>query len=100
MIDDFNGDNFDHGGLGFFGGAWISAGTTNGRPILTRPVPPGTPRWGREWKQATAKWYSHAFNIGASGLQLFAPREFSRPRPDLQGCARPAAHPHELQFPR
>ena len=24
LIDDFNGDNFDHGGLGFFGGAWTS----------------------------------------------------------------------------
>jgi gluconate 2-dehydrogenase alpha chain len=66
-IEDFNGDNFDHGGLGFFGGAWIAAGTTNGRPIFTRPVPPGTPRWGRQWKAATAKWYNHAFNIGASG---------------------------------
>ena len=66
FIDDFNGDNFDHGGLGFFGGAWIQAGTSNGRPILTRPVPPGTPRWGREWKKATAKWYNHAFNVGAS----------------------------------
>jgi hypothetical protein len=38
-IDDFNGDNFDHGGLGFFGGAWISAAMSNGRPIATRPVP-------------------------------------------------------------
>src|SRR5215468_7196036 len=57
-IDDFNGDNFDHSGLGFFGGAWISAGTSNGRPIQTRPVPPGTPRWGRDWKKATAKWYN------------------------------------------
>jgi gluconate 2-dehydrogenase alpha chain len=66
-IEEFNGDNFDHGGLGFFGGAWIAAGTTNGRPIFTRPVPPGTPRWGRAWKAATAKWYNHAFNIGASG---------------------------------
>jgi len=73
-IDDFNGDNFDHGGLGFFGGAWISAGTSNGRPIQTRPVPPGTPRWGREWKKATAKWYNHAFNIGASGCN-YAHRE-------------------------
>src|SRR6516165_1450288 len=62
-IDDFNGDNFDHAGLGFFGGAWISAGTSNGRPIQTRPVPAGTPRWGREWKKATAKWYNHAFNV-------------------------------------
>ncbi|HWN50717.1 MAG TPA: GMC family oxidoreductase, partial [Xanthobacteraceae bacterium] len=73
-IDDFNGDNFDHSGLGFFGGAWISAGTSNGRPIQTRPVPPGTPRWGREWKKATAKWYNHAFGIGASGCN-YAHRE-------------------------
>jgi gluconate 2-dehydrogenase alpha chain len=73
-IDDFNGDNFDHGGLGFFGGAWISAGTTNGRPIGFRPVPPGTPRWGRDWKKATAKWYNHAFNIGASSCS-YAHRE-------------------------
>ena len=74
LIDDFNGDNFDHGGLGFFGGAWIQAGPTNGRPIATRPVPPGTPRWGREWKTATAKWYNHAFSIGASGCN-YAHRE-------------------------
>jgi gluconate 2-dehydrogenase alpha chain len=74
LIDDFNGDNFDHGGLGFFGGAWIQAGPTNGRPIATRPVPPGTPRWGRDWKQATAKWYNHAFTIGASGCN-YAHRE-------------------------
>jgi gluconate 2-dehydrogenase alpha chain len=74
LIDDFNGDNFDHAGLGFFGGAWIQAGPTNGRPIATRPVPPGTPRWGREWKEATAKWYNHAFSIGASGCN-YAHRE-------------------------
>jgi gluconate 2-dehydrogenase alpha chain len=74
LIDDFNGDNFDHGGLGFFGGAWIQGGTTNGRPILTRPVPAGTPRWGREWKKATAKWYNHAFTVGASGCN-YANRE-------------------------
>jgi gluconate 2-dehydrogenase alpha chain len=74
LIDDFNGDNFDHGGLGFFGGAWIQAGPTNGRPIATRPVPPGTPRWGLQWKEATAKWYNHAFSIGASGCN-YAHRE-------------------------
>jgi gluconate 2-dehydrogenase alpha chain len=74
LIDDFNGDNFDHAGLDFFGGAWIQAGPTNGRPIVTRPVPPGTQRWGREWKKATAKWYNHAFAIGASGCN-YAHRE-------------------------
>jgi gluconate 2-dehydrogenase alpha chain len=67
VIDDFNGDNFDHAGLGFFGGAYVQASVTNGRPIGTRPVPPGTPRWGRDWKRATARWYNHAFGINASG---------------------------------
>ena len=83
LIDDFNGDNFDHGGLGFFGGAWIQAGPTNGRPILTRPVPPGTPRWGREWKKATAKWYNHAFAIGASGCNYAHRENYPRSRSDL-----------------
>ncbi|CAN7376017.1 GMC family oxidoreductase [Phenylobacterium sp. LjRoot225] len=73
-IDDFNGDNFDHGGLGFFGGAVISATTGGARPILSRPVPPGTPRWGAEWKRATAKWYGRSFSIGASGAS-YAHRE-------------------------
>jgi gluconate 2-dehydrogenase alpha chain len=74
VIDDFNGDNFDHTGLGFFGGAYIQASVTNGRPIATRPVPPGTPRWGKQWKQATAKWYNHAFGVNASGCN-YAHRE-------------------------
>jgi gluconate 2-dehydrogenase alpha chain len=74
VIDDFNGDNFDHSGLGFVGGAYIQAAITNGRPINTRPVPPGTPRWGRDWKRATAKWYNHAFGINASGCS-YAHRE-------------------------
>jgi gluconate 2-dehydrogenase alpha chain len=66
-IDDFNNDNFDHSGLGFFGGAFISANVTNGRPILNRAVPPGTPRWGSAWKAATAKWYASNFNINCHG---------------------------------
>ena len=45
-IDEFNGDNFDHGPLGFVGGGYIGQVQTNGRPIETTPVPPGTPAWG------------------------------------------------------
>ncbi|MEJ0068961.1 MAG: GMC family oxidoreductase N-terminal domain-containing protein [Pseudomonadota bacterium] len=32
-IDEFNGDNFDHGPLGFVGGGYLGAVQTNGRPI-------------------------------------------------------------------
>jgi len=69
-IDDWNGDNFDHGGLGFFGGALIFASPAHGRPIAGRLTPPGTPRFGRAWKAATAKWYNHAFTIHASGANF------------------------------
>ena len=67
VMDDFNGDNFDHSGLGFLGGCKIQLGHADGRPISYRPVPPGTARWGAAWKKATAKWYQHAARITLSG---------------------------------
>ena len=42
-IDEFNGDNFDHGGLGFIGGAYIAGMVTGGRPIEMIYTPQGTP---------------------------------------------------------
>jgi gluconate 2-dehydrogenase alpha chain len=51
-IDEFNGDNFDHGPLGFVGGGYMGQVQSNGRPIETTPLPPGTPAWGTKWKQA------------------------------------------------
>lgn len=67
LIDDFNGDNFDHGGLGFIHGGSISSTNTGARPILSRPTPPGTPRWGSDWKQATAKYYDRIIGVGQQG---------------------------------
>jgi gluconate 2-dehydrogenase alpha chain len=66
-IDDLNNDHFDHSGLGFHGGAYITANVTGGRPIDTRPLPPGTPRWGTPWKEANAKWYLRGGSIGCHG---------------------------------
>ncbi len=62
-IDEFNGDNFDHGPLGFVGGGYIGQVQTNGRPIETTAVPPGTPAWGSKWKQALKDNYlsTHQF---------------------------------------
>ena len=66
-IDEYNGDNFDHSGLGFLGGAFIFSRVFGGRPISGHHIPPGTPRWGSKWKEAVAKWYAHAFPLLASG---------------------------------
>jgi gluconate 2-dehydrogenase alpha chain len=76
VIDDFNNDNFDHSGLGFFGGGYIYSNVTNGRPISTRAVPPGTPRWGTAWKQATADWYAHGFTIAVHGSFYAHPENY------------------------
>ena len=44
-IDEFNGDNFDHGPLGFVGGGYMGQVQTSGRPIQNTLVPPGTPKF-------------------------------------------------------
>ncbi|MGY3288185.1 gluconate 2-dehydrogenase alpha chain [Bradyrhizobium sp. LM3.6] len=67
VIDEFNGDNFDHSNLGFIGGGYIYANVTNGRPITSRAVPPGTAKWGSAWKKANTDWYAHNFSISAHG---------------------------------
>ncbi|HEX4278549.1 MAG TPA: GMC family oxidoreductase [Bryobacteraceae bacterium] len=63
-IDEFNGDNFDHGPHGFVGGGYMGQVQTNGRPIETTPVPPGTPRWGAQWKKAVKENYQSALKPG------------------------------------
>ena len=67
MIDDYNGDNFDHGALGFVGGGYMGMGQTNARPIETMPVPQGTPKWGAQWKKAAAETYLHAMSLSVHG---------------------------------
>ena len=57
VIDEFNGDNFDHTGLGFIGGGYIASMTTGGRPIEMTYTPEGTPAWGGQWKKAVADNY-------------------------------------------
>jgi gluconate 2-dehydrogenase alpha chain len=63
-IDEFNNDNFDHSGLGFFGGGSIRVTPIGAAPIAYRPTPPGTPTWGAEWKRQTVKNYLSTMSIG------------------------------------
>ena len=67
VIDDFNGDNFDHAGLGFIGGGYISSASVGSRPITSHPVPAGTPSWGSAWKRAVAHYYDRSMSIGVGG---------------------------------
>ncbi|MFH1604188.1 MAG: GMC family oxidoreductase [Pseudomonadota bacterium] len=67
IIDEYNGDNFDHTGLGFIGGAYIMVSTHGQLPIKSHPVPPGTPHWGSEWKRAVARYYNRSFQVLAHG---------------------------------
>jgi gluconate 2-dehydrogenase alpha chain len=62
-MDDYNGDVFDHAGLDFVGGALIACAAEDGTPIQNLPVPPGTPRWGAKWKQATKQNYLRHFRL-------------------------------------
>jgi len=67
-IDDFNGDNFDHTDHDFIGGGVALVHSTNGRPIgQSNNVPPGTPRWGSEWKKAAKESYQNYNNIYCMG---------------------------------
>jgi len=68
MMDDYHSNwDFDRGPHNFIGGATMGGGMFHGRPIEYHPVPPGTPQWGKPWKEAMAKWYSRAMNISSSG---------------------------------
>ena len=66
-IDDFNGENFNHAGLGFFGGGYIACSNGGAPPISGRVTPHGSPRWGAGWKQATVKWYRSNTRFNTQG---------------------------------
>lgn len=62
-MDDFNGNNFDHAGLGFIRGGTI--GTSGaGTPVERYHVmPPGWPRWGERYKENLLRYYTRSFDI-------------------------------------
>jgi gluconate 2-dehydrogenase alpha chain len=65
-VDEFNGDNFDHGGKGFVGGGYIGQVQTNGRPIEMTALPKGTPLWGAKWKEFMRDNYLSTINAGSA----------------------------------
>jgi len=65
-LDDFNGNNFDHTGVGFIrGGTMGSSG--DGAPLSrVDVVPPDVRPWGREYKEYFARYYTRSFDIHIS----------------------------------
>ncbi len=70
IINDFNGDNFDHSGLGFIGGGYIGTLQTGARPIETHLTPEGSPTWGSGWKKAVAQNYLKTTSISTHGAVM------------------------------
>jgi gluconate 2-dehydrogenase alpha chain len=70
ILDDWNGDNFDHSGKGFIGGGYVGVVQTGARPIETHPTPEGTPKWGSGFKQAVARYYLRAMSIATHGAVM------------------------------
>ncbi|RYF30136.1 MAG: GMC family oxidoreductase, partial [Comamonadaceae bacterium] len=66
-MDEFDGDNFDHGPLGFVGGGSISCVNTGGRPIQQLALPEGTPTWGAAWKKSAKENYIYQASVGSQG---------------------------------
>ena len=66
-MDDLNGGQFDHGPLGFVGGASIRHVRYGGRPIKSAPTMPGVPSWGSGWKEGVQDVYQRYLTIGLSG---------------------------------
>ena len=67
VVDDFNGDNFDHGPLHFIGGGYLCLWNTGGRPILQEYLPEETPQWGSGWKKVIHEDYLRSTWIQGHG---------------------------------
>lgn len=84
-VDDWNTADFDHGGLGFVGGALLTA-SQEAKPIaaaLASP-PPGVPRWGSAWKAWLA---ANAQSVGSAVAQ-FEGLSYEQNRLDLDPLRR------------
>lgn len=69
-VDDFNGDHFDHGPLGFVGGSAIWSAHGGTKPISGIATPKGTPEWGSEWKRQVKLSYLHTSSIALQGANM------------------------------
>ena len=84
-IDEFNGDNFDHGPLGFVGGGYMGQVQTNEVPDSNEPRPARHAGLGRKMEEWGARQlFEHSDPRHRRAWEfLFLSRRLSRPRPAL-----------------
>ena len=87
------------GPLGFVGGAYVKL-DKRGDADQGQDVPPGTPRWGGEWKKAVAHNYRRNITIDIHGILPELSAQLPRSGSDLQRCVRPAAAAHDVRLER
>ncbi|MGH9355219.1 MAG: GMC family oxidoreductase [Terriglobia bacterium] len=72
LIDDFNGDLFDHSDLGFLRGGHFEGSVNGYGPIEHFGIvpPPVKARWGSDWKKAALHYFDHTAQAHFSGEHL------------------------------
>jgi gluconate 2-dehydrogenase alpha chain len=66
-MDNLNGNQLDNAKAGFVGGGVIWARQPGAGPVRGINVPPGTPNWGTQWKQAASDAFRHSFYFEVQG---------------------------------
>jgi len=79
--------------------ASASARATNtALPIGYRPVPGGTPQWGKAWKAATAKWYENRHEHRRQRSVMANRYNYYDLDPTYRQCVRPALDAHDVRL--
>ena len=99
-IDDFQGDNFDHVGLGLLRRRLIAPLVSGGRPIQVRAGAAGHAALGLGMEGSDGALVQPRLPAQLPRDQLCASHELSRSRSHLQGRDRTPAGAHDLQLPR
>ncbi len=101
VIDDFNGDNFDHGRMASSAAAASPAPTpTAARSSTARRARDRRAGAARGRRQRSRRLPDVRPASAARAVQLQLPRLLSRPRPDLHRPVRPQAAAHDVRLAR
>ena len=98
-IDDFNINwDFDRAPHGFVGGYNMAGGFNTALPIGYRPVPRGTPQWGKAMEGGHREVVPDRDEHRRQRQRHGQPLQLLRPRSDLSQRVRPAVDAHDVRL--